>query len=58
MIDYSKATDLPNVKASGELRGRALSELEVNSLIESCLSKRTPLDLRDAAIIATENWWN
>ncbi len=52
MIDYTKATDLPNVKASGELRGRALSEDEVNSLIESCLSKRTPLDLRDAAIIA------
>jgi len=25
MIDYSKATGLPNVKASGELRGRALS---------------------------------
>lgn len=52
MIDYTKATDLPNVKASGELRGRALSEDEVNSLIESCLCKRTPLDLRDAAIIA------
>lgn len=52
MIDYTKAIDLPNVKASGELRGRALTEDEVSSLIASCLSKRTPLDLRDAAIIA------
>lgn len=52
MTDYTKAIDLPNVKASGELRGRALSEDEIASLIESCLSKRTPLDLRDAAIIA------
>ena len=52
MIDYTKAIDLPNVKASGELRGRALTEEEIDSLIESCLSKRTPLDLRDAAVIA------
>lgn len=52
MIDYTKAIDLPNVKASGELRGRALTEEEIDSLIESCLSKRTALDLRDAALIA------
>ena len=52
MIDYTKAIDLPNVKTSGELRGRALTEEEIDSLIESCLSKRTPLDLRDAAVIA------
>ena len=52
MIDYTKAIDLPNVKASGELRGRALTEEEIDSLIESCLSKRTALDLRDAAVIA------
>jgi len=39
MIDYSNRFC---VKASGELRGRALSELEVNSLIESCLSKERP----------------
>ncbi len=52
MTDYTKAIDLPNLKASGELRGRALTEEEIDSLIESCLSKRTPLDLRDAAVIA------
>jgi integrase len=52
MTDYTKAIDLPNLKASGELRGRALTEDEIVSLIESCLSKRTPLDLRDAAVIA------
>lgn len=49
--DYTKATDLANVKASGELRGRALSAAEINVLIESCCQK-TPLDLRDAAVIA------
>ena len=52
MTDYTKAIDLANLKASGELRGRALDEDEIASLIESCLSKRTPLDLRDAATIA------
>jgi len=52
MTDYTKAIDLPNLPASGELRGRALSEDEIASLIESCLSGRTPLDLRDAAAIA------
>jgi integrase len=52
MTDYTKAIDLANLKASGELRGRALDEDEIASLIESCLLKRTPLDLRDAAAIA------
>lgn len=52
MTDYTKAIDLANIKASGELRGRALDEDEIASLIESCLFKRTPLDLRDAALIA------
>ncbi len=52
MTDYTKAIDLANLKASGELRGRALDEDEIASLISSCLSKRTPLDLRDAAAIA------
>jgi integrase len=52
MTDYTKAIDLANLKASGELRGRALDEDEIASLIESCLLKRTPLDLRDAATIA------
>ena len=52
MTDYTKAIDLANIKASGELRGRALDEDEIALLIESCLAKRTPLDLRDAAVIA------
>lgn len=52
MTDYTKAIDLANIKAAGELRGRALNEDEISSLIESCLSQRTPLDLRDAAVIA------
>lgn len=52
MSDYTKAIDLPNLKTSGELRGRALSEDEISSLIESCMAQRTPLNLRDAAVIA------
>ena len=48
--DYTKVTDLANVKASGELRGRALSAAEIDALIASC-SPYTPLDLRDAAVI-------
>lgn len=52
MTDYTKAINLPNLKASGELRGRALSEDEISSLIESCMTQRTPLNLRDAAVIA------
>ena len=49
--DYTKATDIANVKASGDLRSRALSQEEIDALIESC-SRKTPLDLRDAAAIA------
>ena len=52
MTDYTKAIDLANIKASGELRGRALNSDEVSALIESCTLKKTPLDLRDAAVIA------
>lgn len=52
MSDYTKAIDLPNLKTSGELRGRALSEDEISSLIESCMVVKTPLNLRDAAVIA------
>ena len=49
--DYTKATDIANVKASGSLRGRALSVEEIDALVDSCAPK-TPLDLRDAAAIA------
>ncbi len=49
--DYTKASDLPNVKVSGELRGRALTQDEIATLIASCC-QRTPIDLRDAAAIA------
>jgi len=50
--DYTKATDLPNLKASGELRGRALTAGEISSLIESCSKDQKPISLRDAAVIA------
>ncbi len=50
--DYQKAIALPNLKAVGELRGRALTPDEISALITSCLSQRQPIDLRDAAVIA------
>ena len=50
--DYHKAIDLPNVKAVGELRGRALTPDEISALITSCFSQRQVIDLRDAAVIA------
>ena len=50
--DYHKAIALPNLKATGELRGRALTPEEISALIKSCLSQRQPIDWRDAAVIA------
>ena len=34
--EYHKAIDLPNVKGTGKLRGRALSISEIESLTASC----------------------
>ena len=50
--DYNKAVDLPNLKAVGELRGRALAPDEISVLITSCFSQKQPIDLRGAAVIA------
>ncbi len=50
--DYHKAVDIPNVKGTGKLRGRALTTEEIGALIECCHEKGEAIDLRDAAVIA------
>ena len=50
--DYHKAVDIPNVKGTGQLRGRALSTREIESLIECCYEQGGAIALRDAAVIA------
>jgi site-specific recombinase XerD len=51
-VDYARAVDITSVKASKELRGRALSQDEIDSLMKICFSDRTPAGFRDAALIA------
>ncbi|WP_373527408.1 tyrosine-type recombinase/integrase [Nostoc sp.] len=51
-VDYARAVDITSVKASKELRGRALSQNEIDSLMKVCFSDRTPAGFRDAALIA------
>ncbi|MEY2831953.1 MAG: hypothetical protein RLZZ574_1211 [Cyanobacteriota bacterium] len=50
--DYHKAVDIPNVKGTGQLRGRALSTNEIESLIECCYEQGGEIAIRDAAVIA------
>lgn len=50
--DYHKAVDLANVKGTGQLRGRALTTDEIESLIECCHQREDAISLRDAAVIA------
>ena len=50
--DFHKAVDIPNVKGSGKLRGRALNICEIERLIKSCHEQNNSIGLRDAAVIA------
>jgi integrase/recombinase XerD len=50
--DYHKAVDIPNVKGTGQLRGRALTTREIESLIECCYEQGGAIAIRDAAVIA------
>ncbi len=50
--DYHKAVDIANVKGTGQLRGRALTTDEIESLIECCYQRGDAISLRDAAVIA------
>ncbi len=50
--DYHKAIDIANVKGTGQLRGRALTRAEIESLIECCHQRGDAISIRDAAVIA------
>lgn len=50
--DYHKAVDIANVKGTGQLRGRALTTDEIESLIDCCYQQGNAISLRDAAVIA------
>jgi site-specific recombinase XerD len=49
---YSTAVDLPQIKVSKKLRGRALSQAEITALVEVCKSDPTVQGTRDMAMIA------
>ncbi len=50
--DFTRAVDIPNIKLSKELKGRCLSEAEINALMQVCFEDPTPIGYRDAALIA------
>jgi site-specific recombinase XerD len=50
--DYAKAIDLPKIRTSDKLRGRALSADEIATLFEVCHNDSTPAGARDAALLA------
>ena len=50
--DYSNAIDLPSIRSSSSLLGRALSQSEITALISACALDNSKLGIRDAALIA------
>ncbi|WP_311774805.1 tyrosine-type recombinase/integrase [Nostoc sp. 2RC] len=50
--DYARAVDILSVKARKELRGRALTQDEINKLMRVCFADLSPAGFRDAALIA------
>lgn len=50
-VDFARAVDIPNIKISKQLRGRALSHTEIAALIQVCFDDPTPTGYRDAALI-------
>lgn len=51
-VDYAKAVDLGSIKETRKLKGRALSQQEITTLIDSLFSSERAIDLRDGALIA------
>ncbi|GFE69010.1 tyrosine-type recombinase/integrase [Chroococcus sp. FPU101] len=49
--DYEQAVELPSIKGSGKISGRALSSAEIAALIEVCNNDPTTQGVRDAALI-------
>ncbi|MBD2603855.1 site-specific integrase [Scytonema hofmannii FACHB-248] len=50
--DYQKAVDLRSIKASKKQRGRQLKQPEITALLAACQDDKSPLGVRDAALIA------
>lgn len=50
--DYTRATDIADIKATTLPPGRALSAGELTALMSSCSADVTPAGVRDAALIA------
>lgn len=50
--DYQKAVDLRSIKASKKQRGRQLKQPEITALLAVCQDDKSPLGVRDAALIA------
>ncbi|MBD6621065.1 tyrosine-type recombinase/integrase [Komarekiella sp. 'clone 1'] len=51
-VDFARAVDIPNVKVTKQLRGRALKEKEIADLMQVCFDDPTPTGYRDAALVA------
>ncbi|WP_348535499.1 hypothetical protein [Komarekiella delphini-convector] len=51
-VDFARAVDIPNVKVTKQLRGRALKEKEIADLMQACFDDPTPTGYRDAALVA------
>ena len=50
--DYAIAIDLPKIRDTRKLRGRALNRSEISALIKVCAEDTSKLGMRDAALIA------
>ncbi len=50
-LDYAKAVDLPSIRPSGKLRGRALTQDEISSLLSVCQNCEGAIGLRDLALL-------
>ncbi len=49
--DFHRTVDIPTVKGQRLLRGRVLSEAEVNTLLIICQQENSPAGCRDAALL-------
>jgi integrase/recombinase XerD len=50
--DYEQAVELPSIKGSGKIQGRALKSAEIAALIQVCTDDPTTQGVRDAALVA------
>lgn len=50
--DLAQAVDLPSIKDTRKLRGRALTQGEITALVRVCVNDSTTLGARDGALIA------